>query len=1610
MKLRLSHPASLLAVCAAASFLAASEWPVYGGSNARAFRSADALIFPLTNAWSYQGDSVPVPAFKGMLAISGNFIAEPMRMDHAYYPVAAAGRVLFAAYGDECIVCLDAVTGATNWIYETDGAVRDAPTVSGGRVYFASDYGTVTCLALADGARLWSYTAAPEQRRIMVNERLGSQWPIRTGVTVHDGIAYFGCGLFSQMGAYFTALNAASGALVWRTRSDYSLIGPMLIDGANMVCPSGRASPSEWIRASGACTMPNHTGRRQGGSAFAGMLDDMLVYGPMESGFLVFRVLKDKDNGFQTIDGSFTAFIADLAVAHDGYVYVLLTNQLNAYAKAAFTNALMESVIRNGVGGLQSDNRFLEQYESDKTLNAWLITNKVWGVTVPFAQRLFSVIVVSNAVIVGGNNHVTAYHHLTGAQLWSAAVTGEAHALAVADGALFAGTSRGVVYGFRHAPTTFSHRVPNTGTPFSADPVCDEAVNVIIAHADRTNGVALVLGAGEAGGRLAYEIARRTQFYVIGIEDDTNKFAAARANLRTAGVFGGRVALQLVSLAQQPFPEWFANVIVSARALETGVAPSPAASVISMLQPYGGTLLLGSKHGALDLSAFTHPELSAWSAPAGATSAYWRVSHRGALSGAGVWDHQFADVENTACSADVHVSTNLVLQWFGRPGSEDVFDRHLMPMSPLFRNGLMFVSGKRNSLKAIDPYNGTRVWEITVPLSARIFQAMSGGFMCADDDFVYIVSSGSCWKVHGRTGARTAVFNVPASGHHWGYIATQGGLVYGSWLVPQATLNAYFNPKVLLNQTVDSARPLVSKGLFALTNSSGAVQWHYTTNSVIINQSIVIADELICFAESYSPPAVADPDNCVDLREFFATNAWIVALNASTGAELWRRPLARLNPAADGYEHIMYLQYAAPQRVLIATRTYLENISGTFYTRFRVNGLDPSSGTNIWERTIIVPIAWINTLTGTKSQATSHPTLANGKLYILPFAYGYGTMNIFDVATGAELHDTAFGSAWVNKGCAMRTASAECMFHRHTTMQGYHMASRQKWLVTRTTRPSCWQSVVPAGGLLLMPEGGSECVCGTSLSLSAAMAPAGRETTPPALVNALPTSPTNLTVIFSEALEQSSANTPANYAISGGVTVLSALRDPITTDRVRLLTSPMPNGTYTLTVNNIADLAGNLIASNAAVQFFLTDLAIVTSTNALSITEGSIGNFTVRLSAGPAGSVTVIVSRLSGDSSLSVVAGATSVFTSATYAVPQSVVIAAAEDDDTDNGTALFQCAAPMVNPVVITVTELDNDHGQGANGKLILRRGLNGYSGVMDAYLYLVSSNNFGASTTLLMRNDSTKRNPVFRWDISALPSDATITAAVLTFSVSSNPKTAPVDVFALLRPWTEGSGMGTASGDGVSWFTTDGATPWQTAGAAGATDRASVSLGTFSLASTGLTSCVLNQQGLALAQSWVGHPEANFGFITPGPNESGAACSLHSSESATDAARPTLTLYYALPAAGPQNPFIAINDGAGTTLVADVTLSLFAEDPDPVNVLLSQSPYFLGATQVTYQTSLPWTLQNPDGMNVIYAQFFDAETDPSDVVSASVYLIPEPSLMVSLALALSGLTAGCR
>jgi outer membrane protein assembly factor BamB len=131
-------------------------------------------------------------------------------------PVVAGGRLLMAEKDAHTIHCLDAATGEPQWSHTAGARIDSSPTCHQGRVLFGSTDGWVHCLRAADGALIWRFRAAPEERRIVAFNQLESPWPVHGSVIVQDGKVYCTAGRSSYLdgGIWVYALDPATGKVL----------------------------------------------------------------------------------------------------------------------------------------------------------------------------------------------------------------------------------------------------------------------------------------------------------------------------------------------------------------------------------------------------------------------------------------------------------------------------------------------------------------------------------------------------------------------------------------------------------------------------------------------------------------------------------------------------------------------------------------------------------------------------------------------------------------------------------------------------------------------------------------------------------------------------------------------------------------------------------------------------------------------------------------------------------------------------------------------------------------------------------------------------------------------------------------------------------------------------------------------------------------------------------------------------------------------------------------------------------------------------------------------------------------------------------------------------
>ncbi|MDA8961688.1 PQQ-binding-like beta-propeller repeat protein, partial [bacterium] len=243
--------------------------------------SPSSLQLPLTEAWVHNG-GLPQQAWTGPAkwdAYSSNEGLQSMRnFDPCYFTTASHNLIYYGSSSDNALHCLDASTGEEQWQHFTNSSVRFPPTLVGEQAWFGSDDGYIYCANALTGKTLWKKQAAPSDRLIPSNGKLISPWPVRTGITVENGRAFFAASLLPWKTSYLWCINAKTAERAYLTEHQgVTLQGAMLAGGDRLYIPQGRAAP---------ITLNQNDGKKTGtigqaGGTFCLLTEDnQLIAGP----------------------------------------------------------------------------------------------------------------------------------------------------------------------------------------------------------------------------------------------------------------------------------------------------------------------------------------------------------------------------------------------------------------------------------------------------------------------------------------------------------------------------------------------------------------------------------------------------------------------------------------------------------------------------------------------------------------------------------------------------------------------------------------------------------------------------------------------------------------------------------------------------------------------------------------------------------------------------------------------------------------------------------------------------------------------------------------------------------------------------------------------------------------------------------------------------------------------------------------------------------------------------------------------------------------------------------------------------------------------------------
>lgn len=646
-------------------------------------------------------------------------------------------------------------------------------------------------------------------------------------------------------------------------------------------------------------------------------------------------------------------------------------------------------------------------------------------------------ITVGNITFKGTNSKISGGS-------WSSKVNGKAYSCAFSNGRLFVTTDKGYIYCFSsNSGISDTIRPVTKEFPYTSNSLKQKYVNAaktIVTSSGVKKGYCLILD--NEDGNLAYELAKLTELKIVCVESDSAKVHKSRIYLDSAGVYD-QVSVHHVTSNTLPYTNSLFNIVVYDNYGAGGSFSGSENEAKRVLRPYGGTAFFSSGSG--------------------------EIYRKGEVVGAGEWTHNYNNPQNNPFSKDIHVKgvDESILQWFGKPGPQHRIDRHNRVYSPLWKNGILFVPGQ-NWMTAVDAYNGTVLWDKEIPLSSRMTSFRDAGPNAVQENYLYIASDDKCLGLTHREGNEELSFTLPKIGgttdYAWGYVAVVDDILFGS---------AENNDIIRIASRATDAQSFwdnkpwaVSDYLFAFDRHSGNQKWLYKpTSGGVVNTTIAVGDGKIIFVESSNPSTLSSDTSRFKLAVLFGNKqSNIVALNYKTGAEIWRKKFD-----LSTLKHTVYLIYSHKKAIVTGT----SNSSGKVqYSHYAFDG---ENGTPLWTCAVKIGVK----VNGGHGEQDGHPVVVGDIIYTAAGRKGVG-VNIND--------GQSIDWKWDRKGggCGQFSATKNNLYFRSKNIASSNLTNNNVKRFTTTTRPGCWINMIPAGGLLNIPEYSSGCTCDFPIQTSLA--------------------------------------------------------------------------------------------------------------------------------------------------------------------------------------------------------------------------------------------------------------------------------------------------------------------------------------------------------------------------------------------------------------------------------------------------------------------------------------------------------------------------------------------
>jgi outer membrane protein assembly factor BamB len=385
------------------------DWPTFRADVQCSAAVPVQIVSKATLAWTYRPPAAVEPAA----------------------PIAACDTFYWSG-ADGAVRAIHAASGELKWSAYTGGAIVYPPVAYRERLYVGSGDGWVYCFDADSGRLRWRFRAAPVERKIPIFGRLGSTWPVASGVVVDDGVVYAAAGIANYDGTHVYALDAETGKIRWQNNTSGQLAGPDSLSGVSVqghlllhagklyLAGGNAASPAVYDTRDGRCLNSN---REEGKTACARGQDlfliqdrvycfDRRLYGPNRywpgRRFLGPLVLAQRgEMAIRDLNGQAARVTAESAAGTPPKVVWRSDHLKQTYALALGANAVVVAGQRTGADGQADPQHAVTALAIGDGAVLWSHPLPAqpawWGLAVDKAGRVFVTLVDGRALCLSAS-------------------------------------------------------------------------------------------------------------------------------------------------------------------------------------------------------------------------------------------------------------------------------------------------------------------------------------------------------------------------------------------------------------------------------------------------------------------------------------------------------------------------------------------------------------------------------------------------------------------------------------------------------------------------------------------------------------------------------------------------------------------------------------------------------------------------------------------------------------------------------------------------------------------------------------------------------------------------------------------------------------------------------------------------------------------------------------------------------------------------------------------------------------------------------------------------------------------------------------------------------